>query len=130
MSATRDKSQKVAFVYSNLYQIYKKGKEAAINAEVSPSPVGFVRISSEETLHQAQVLKAQSGQVREYSPAEFIGKRVAKPEILKQAQQTAQAAVPPRNPALESLKDNVKKLTDLQSRLHFMLQELEDLVKE
>lgn len=33
MSATRDQSQKIGFVYSNLYDIYKKGKVPADNNE-------------------------------------------------------------------------------------------------
>ena len=34
MSASRDQSQKIAFVYSNLYSLYQKGKSAAKEAEV------------------------------------------------------------------------------------------------
>lgn len=72
MSATRDTSQKIGFVYSNLYSIYKKGVAAA---KAAPD-------------------------------------------------------VKPVDPAITSLKDNLKALNDLHGRLKVMLIELEDLVKK
>ena len=137
MSATQDKTQKIAFVYSNLYTLYKKGKEAAIaapNVMPSAAPFGLTRASlsalapnytsgkvlKTENLAQAKV------NVTEFRPAEFIAKRVetvreplrvAKPEVIQ-------------NHALNDLKKNLKNLNDLHARLQFMLKELEDLVKE
>jgi len=112
MSASQDKTQKVTFVYSNLYQLYKKGQEQPTG------PVPVIRKAS-------KILKAdnlrQSAAVREFAPAEFIGKRVPKPEVVLRAED---------NQALESLKKNLNDLNDLHSRLRFMLKELEDLVKE
>jgi hypothetical protein len=46
MSAIRDKNQKFTFVYSNLYQLYKK------EAEEKQIPTGFERVSG-------QVIKTQ-----------------------------------------------------------------------
>jgi hypothetical protein len=56
--------------------------------------------------------------VAEYRPTEFIGKRLAKPKAVT------------NNPAIQSLKDNLKNLNDLHARLRFMLQELEELSKK
>lgn len=133
MSATQDKTQKITFVYSNLYQIYKKGKEAAQAAPVSAPAQAPIQSMQAEPAHFAipasarkNVLKTgdlhQQAAVRieEYSPTQFIGKRVARPAYLP----------PARSEAVESLKQNLKTLNDLHSRLRFMLQELEDLVKE
>ncbi len=106
MSATRDKNQKVAFVYSNLYEIYRKGKDAAVS---SPS---------HNVLKANDVNQTPFAKVRSYTPAELIGKRIQRPKSL-----------PSANPALQSLKDNLKALNDLHARLRFMLQELEELVK-
>jgi hypothetical protein len=39
MSATRDNSQKFTFVYSNLYQIYRKGKQSGDPVKVIPLPL-------------------------------------------------------------------------------------------
>lgn len=130
MSATYDKNQKVTFVYSNLYQIYRKGKEAAKSADLPAEPV----VSSSpaavgRAVLKAENLKAHAAGVSEYSPAEFINKRVPKPEVLKE---TLAAAKPnqAQSQALQSLKDNLNSLNRLHERLRFMLQELEELVKE
>src|SRR4051794_20411356 len=95
MSATRDKSQKFQFVYSNLYSIYKKGKEAAKEAAVadtaiSANPAGFGLTTSNRVLksgdaHAASVSTVSPvapPRISEYSPMELIGKRVNRPEIL------------------------------------------------
>jgi hypothetical protein len=141
MSATRDKNQKTTFVYSNLYQLYKKGKEAAVQAEVpvAKAPVQSSQILKVENLNEPTFAKIK---VSSYNPTEFIQKRVEpKPAILKVAEQTsfvrpmsvaneAPIAAAVENPVIDSLKQNLKSLNDLHSRLKFMLQELEELVKE
>lgn len=148
MSATRDQSQKVSFVYSNLYKIYQKGKAEAIAAEV-PNSGAVIKAADVTSLSDGQlpaespkpfavnprshVLKtkdlrdpsnsmASSVKVAEYNPTAFIGKRVARPAVLPPAQQPTAA--------ITSLKENLKSLNDLHSRLRFMLQELEELVKK
>jgi len=134
MSATRDQGQKIAFVYSNLYKLYQKGKTAAQDATVpvEEAPVEApVAISQKTLATSSNVLKADDlnspekpgSKVSNYSPTEFIGKRiVARPAVI------AKTGAP--REAISSLKDNLKSLNDLHSRLRFMLQELEDLVKE
>jgi hypothetical protein len=64
--------------------------------------------------------------VRPYTPAELIGKR--RPT---QAAQGMRVARPESiaKPSLESLKQNLKSLNDLHSRLKFMLAELEELTR-
>jgi hypothetical protein len=133
MSANRDKSQKIAFVYSNLYQLYRKGKDAATAAPDAPG-LTTGRIIKAEDAAKAIANPADSGikirpfsldqdapAVRPYQPVEFIAKRVEKSQTaLKVAQ----------NPTIDSLKDNLKTLNELHERLQFMLKELEDLVKE
>lgn len=146
MSATRDRSQRVTFVYSNLYKIYRAGVDAAKKAEI-PENTGKSEARSEglrpglrtqpegresevlSRLNRSHVLK--SGQlkygvkVREHQPTEFIAKRVTES---RRAAPAAQAAAPARSEApIESLKRNLEQLQDLHSRLRFMLRELEDL---
>jgi hypothetical protein len=130
MSATRDNTQKVAFVYSNLYQIYQKGKAAAIEAnvpmpETSTAPIAVAKstILKTDDLHKPE---NSSVKISSYSPTELIGKRFARPSSLPPI--TKNANVPSQ--AVSSLKDNLKALNDLHSRLRFMLTELEDLVKK
>jgi hypothetical protein len=134
MSATRDQNQKVAFVYSNLYTIYQKGKTAASSAvipaaEVSQSSEAAPLAVSTPSVSKSQILKmddlhSSEVKVATYNPAAFIGKRVARPQSI--------ALPPAKQPteALSSLKENLKSLNDLHSRLRFMLQELEELVKK
>lgn len=121
MSATRDKSQKVTFVYSNLYQIYKKGQEAASKHV----------LKSQDLNEAAKNLVAETAPqavIRPYTPAELIGKRIQKPAVIS-SQANAAHSIGQKS-ALDGLKNNLKTLNQLHSRLRFMLQELEDLVKE
>jgi hypothetical protein len=133
MSASRDKSQKTAFVYSNLYQLYRKGQEAAKTAE----PVVDLKkdvfqlpgtLPSEKNVLKSHDLKAEAAPaVSAYQPPSLLAKRIVeKPQALQQAQ----AAMPAQSAAIQSLKDNLKTLNDLHSRLKFMLEELQELVKE
>lgn len=121
MSATHDKSQKTTFVYSNLYQIYKKGKDAAMKADVT-SAAPFAIPSEKNVLKAGNVAQPESAgpevKISAYTPIDLIGKRVARPESISS------------NSAINSLKDNLKNLNDLHARLKFMLQELEELVRK
>jgi hypothetical protein len=141
MSATRDSSQKIAFVYSNLYSLYQKGKTAAQEAELpvdqAQAPVSAEAVAIRKPLAQSShVIKADdlnkpeksSVKLSSYSPTEFIGKRVARPASIPPKAAAPHAPHAPKE-AITSLKDNLKALNDLHSRLRFMLQELEDLVK-
>ena len=116
MSATRDKSQKITFVFSNFYHLYKKGKDAAMSADLPEVPASERVLKAGDA--RAELAKPLAVDLREHRPAEFIGKRVPKPPVL------------PPSTAIVSLRENLKQLTDLHSRLRFMLNELEELVKE
>jgi hypothetical protein len=150
MSANRDTSQKTTFVYSNLYQLYRKGKEAAEQAQVPaqapvanaaesvadlrqavfqlPNPMGA--LPSEKNVLKSTDLKAQAAPaVNAYEPPSLLAKRIVeKPQALKQVQKNGM--MPAQSAAIQSLKDNLKTLNDLHARLKFMLEELQDLVKE
>jgi hypothetical protein len=144
MSANRDTTQKTTFVYSNLYQLYRKGKEAAEQASVPgsaesvsdlrqavfqlPNPTGT--LASEKNVLKTGDLKAEAAPtVSSYQPPSLLAKRIVeKPQALKrQGQQAPMAA---QSAAIESLKANLKTLNDLHARLKFMLEELQELVKE
>ena len=126
MSANRDRDQRVTFVYSNFYQLYKKGKEAAHPSE----PTSLGRQTS-------AILKAgdRHAAVQNYEPIALMAKRAktvaAAPQLVPQIQ--AKAPVAPSSVAsspIDSLKENLKTLNELHSRLNFMLKELEELVRE
>lgn len=117
MSATRDKNQKITFVYSNLYSIYRKGLEKAREGAAADSPLGLIKGSVIKT---EQLSSPTSVRVTPYTAAELMGKRISKPAALKESERAP----------FQSLKQNLSQLNDLQARLRFMLQELEELVKE
>lgn len=146
MPAERDQSQKFKFVYSNLYQIYRKGVEAAQAAPgVAPAPeepadrtvVHAVRPMRPRELSRVEstrsgivtgtIIKPASRVqplVRPYRPAELRpNHRINFSEIHAQASQVSS------NRSLSELKQNLSELDELQSKLRFMLKELEDLTK-
>ena len=150
MSATRDKSQKITFVYSNLYAIYRKGieraREGALKESDENSPSRAAQALSELALgtpglktgaviksaelrnqvnpggHPSQASTPKpAARIQPYTPAELVGRRVARPASLPNQAQPE---------AVQSLKQNLQSLNDLQARLRFMLKELEELIKE
>jgi hypothetical protein len=122
MSASRDKSQKLGFVYTNLYELYKKAPNAVpADPLVSPSaPV--VGLTRGQVIKAADLeeLSVSAPSVREFRAPELLGKRI----------QANTAPMKIHHPAIKNLKKNIDKLSELHSRLRFMLEELEDLVKE
>lgn len=136
MSATRDKNQRIAFVYSNLYQIYRKGKDAAQSAQVE-TPDRSAVIKTGFKTHSVKTEVAQQMKVDAYRPVEFLRTPLTQvpvkeerptPVIKTPAQPPAHAPAP--HAALENLKKNLGDLQDLHERLKFLLTELEDLSKE
>ena len=107
--AIRDKSQSVGFVYTNIYEIYKKAKAAS---NISPNS----RVLRAEDLGDIKITK-------------FQPRTLSRP-----AAEPAPVGAAPKLPAsgnpFEDLKSNLNRLQDLHSRLRFMLKELEDLVKK
>lgn len=112
MPASKDPTQKPTFVYTNLHHLFKKGREAAKAAPVPPVPPVSGRVLKADDLKK----------VRSHEPIGLIGKRVAVPSGL--------AARSAPQSALQDLKNNLSRLQNLQGRLRFMLQELEDLAND
>lgn len=89
MPASRDKSQRIAFVYSNLYQIYKKSKEEGGQTASTPTRSVSRPASSSHVLRvgdlksgrlgdeiKIRTFKPEAPVVREYRPMELLTKRV------------------------------------------------------
>ena len=143
MSATRDKSQNFTFVYSNLYQLYLKGIDAAKSAVVpAPAPTALQGLASGKILKASDLNQGAFSAIRieKHEPTLLMNKRIELRRIQEAAAQynvTASrrvlkpASIPlPKNEALEGLKENLKSLNDLHARLRFMLKELEELTQE
>ncbi len=67
MSANRDKSQKITFIYSNLYDVYRKGKEAAKSAELPQEQTQAVDQKTDPVSDAQSDSKVQSI-VNDYQP--------------------------------------------------------------
>lgn len=119
MSATRDKNQKVTFVYQNLHNLYRQGLEAAKAAVVPPVAGGSEASASKKLM--TGVIRGKV--IKSYEPVELLAKR-------REAVAPLASSEASQRQAIESLQQNLKTLTDLHSRLRFMLKELEELVKE
>jgi hypothetical protein len=141
MSATRDPSQKHTFVYSNLYQLYRKGKEAANSAVVPPpAPAAKTEAPREEDARSTRGLAA--GRVIKVddmnSETGAVGIRVTRHEpprlLAKHIEANRMVPTPKadlvRRQALDGLRDNLRQLQTLHERLRFMLKEIEELSKE
>ena len=153
MSATRDKTQKIAFVYSNLYHVYKKGKSAAATLpKMAKGQVLKAEDLAKLAAEAATSTTFAAVQVKTYAPVSLLLKRIQERSekaaatpipssspmapIAKLKPQSTQAPDSANHPAnaqlqaLGSLKENLKSLNELHARLRFMLKELEDLVKD
>ncbi len=127
MSASSDKTQKPAFVYSNLYHLYRKDQHVQASA---PEAIAIPRTST-PGVTSGKVLKADDASaaavsIESYRPTEFLGKRLDKPMTLPKPD----VLLASQNDAIKGLKQNLQSLNDLHSRLRVMLKELEDLVRE
>jgi hypothetical protein len=135
MSATRDPSQKHTFVYSNLYQLYQKGKVAAHAAVVAiPAKTEEAPELTRTGLVTGKIIKAEEMQAAANS-AGPIGIRVAKHEAPRLLGKRIEANRPSkvdasRRQAIDGLRDNLRQLQGLHERLRFMLKEIEELTNE
>ncbi|MEW6055975.1 MAG: hypothetical protein AB1540_05110 [Bdellovibrionota bacterium] len=106
--ANRDRSQNVGFVYTNIYELYKKSKE-----EAAPLTSNS-RVLRAEELGNIKITKFQ--------PRSLSQNQSAAPVSDSNSEQPKGA-----NP-FDDLKSNLNRLQDLHAKLRFMLKELEDLV--
>lgn len=138
MSATRDKSQNVGFVYTNIYQLYKKAQSAPAAAPVSSAAVATHEESLASNARNSQIfresrvwraeelgeIKITKFQPRTLSPSTPL---VTPADIAPVARQ---APGPIASNPFDDLKSNLQKLQDLHSKLRFMLAELDELVSK
>jgi len=128
MSATRDTTQKFTFVYSNLYQIYRKGKEAATSAPIPPAmsaeKLKSLGVQSGRVIKADDFNSSQNVHVVRHEPPRFLAKRL---ETHRASSKTT--LHPQRKEAIDGLRDNLKTLKGLHERLRFMLKELEELTQ-
>jgi hypothetical protein len=119
MSATRDRSQKIKLVVSNDRSLHSEKQN---QCEVRTS-LFAEELKSKD--YQAHVIKAEDlkkHQIRQYQDQSLTSHSSSEQMVQSKAHGHC-----PRG-ALEGLKQNLKNLNDLHSKLRFMLKELEELV--
>lgn len=124
MSAYLDKSQGITFVYSNIYELYKRAKNAKLD---EPFVVERAKLDK-----NARVIKEGDGvRIEEFKPKALHsvnGERTFPvPMGVREAEEKALKAN--QRPVAE-LQKNVKNLTEAHEKLRFLLQELEALTKK
>lgn len=116
MSAYLDKSQGITFVYSNIFDLYKKAKEAKLDAP-------FVAERS-RVLKNAPVAES-------FQPSELVapeGERTfAVPMGVREAEEKAKLK---ESRPVANLQKNLADLSNAHEKLRFLLQELESLTKK
>jgi hypothetical protein len=117
MSAYLDKSQGITFVYSNIFELYKKAKESKIDAPfVAERP---------RVLKEGQV-KVSAFEARELSLPE--GERTFPvPMGVREAEEKAKRQ---NMRPIATLQKNLSDLQNAHEKLRFLLQELDSLTKK
>lgn len=105
--AHRDSTQKIGFVYTNIYQLYKKAKAA------NPEMPANTRVFRADEISGLKITKFEPRALPKTAPVADGAAREAKGV----------------NP-FDDLKANLNRLTELHSKLRIMLNELDDLVKK
>ena len=123
MSATKNRNQKIKLVVSNGSGAQAQG--TVVGSELSPASRGgelWVRA------HRSHVIKADD--LRKHELRSYETQKLTETQIVHSDVGPVQGSLSGHCPrgALEGLKQNLKTLNDLHSRLRFMLKELEDLV--
>jgi hypothetical protein len=116
MSAYLDKSQGITFVYSNIFELYKKAKDSKLDAP-------FVAEKSSRVI-KAKDVKLDMFQARELTPP--AGERpFPVPMGVKEAEEKRKNMRP-----IANLQKNLSELTDAHEKLRFLLEELDSLTKK
>ena len=125
MSAYLDKSQGITFVYSNIYDLYKKAKNSKLE-----TPFVAER-SSGRVIKAEEFAKHEAARVDTFQPKELevkAGERsFAVPMGVKEAEEKA---LKQKLSSVQSLQKNLSNLTEAHAKLRFLLQELETITKK
>lgn len=117
MSAYLDKSQGITFVYSNIYDLYKKAKDSKLDEP-------FVAES-------ARVMKKDTANVSSFQPKELTPKDGERPFAVPMGVKEAEEKAKRLNARpVANLQKNLNELADAHEKLRFLLQELESLTKK
>ena len=126
MSAYLDRSQGFTFVFSNIYDLYKKAKDAKLDdpflAEIKPE---IKKELKKEDFGRVIKNNDPRFQVKAFSPEKLNSERpFPVPMGVREAEEKAMRQ---NAKSLHDLQKNLGELKDAHSKLHFLLKELEEL---
>lgn len=137
MSAYLDKSQGITFVYSNIFDLYKKAKDSKLDA---PFAVEGMKAAAPGMNPATNPLNGTLGRVIKAADLAKEAPQAFKPAELKTSETARTFPVPmgvreaeEKAAKLRSVQNLQKNLSDLSSaheKLRFLLQELESLTKK
>ncbi|NUM88720.1 MAG: hypothetical protein HUU37_05920 [Bdellovibrionales bacterium] len=133
MSAYLDRSQGFTFVFSNIYEIYRKAKDSKLDdplvveriKKADPSArqrsgrvikAGTPEAESARKLSELSELRPENGERSFPVP---MGVREAEEKAMRQNMKP-----------ISHLKENLGKIEDAHAKLRYLLSELEDLTKK
>lgn len=127
--SNESQNSKVKQLFSNVFQIHSAETPAAPASTVS-KPKRSSAVIKAGDMNQDRQLHQSQMKINAYVASEFFGAKdthFVKASPVIKAPVSAEVNASPEA-ALKSLKQNLKTLNDLQSRMKFMLQEIEEFV--
>jgi hypothetical protein len=115
MSAYLDKSQGITFVYSNIFQMYQKAKDAKLD---SPFVAERPRVLKEAKVEAFKPQELETADGERTFPV---------PMGVREAEEKARALA---SRPVANLQKNLSDLSQAHEKLRFLLQELESLTKK
>ena len=134
MSATRDPSEKITFLYTPMGKLVRKIRETEIPAAAPARPKAPMGLTRSRVLKTDDLRARKAGArelVREFR-APAIAPAPAAATIAPAARQMfeADASLHRTRAGALGLRQSLGELEDLQKRFRFLLQELEELIQD
>ncbi|MEN9724270.1 MAG: hypothetical protein RJB38_2256 [Pseudomonadota bacterium] len=127
MSATRDPSEKVTFLFTPMGKLVQKIRETPLREPAESRARVLKTGDAHEANHRPGLIREY--RAREIHPLPPATRPAALPESLVSQLQKCDLRLREQKTALETLNKNLRELETLEKRLQFMLLELEELMK-
>lgn len=130
MSATRDPSEKITFLFTPMGKLVQKIRETPLPESPAPRPKSGPQRSRVLKTGDAREAAQRPGLVREYRAREIQHvPSPAVPDAIPGQLAASDFRLKEQRQALTSLGKSLENLQELEKRIQFMLLELEDLLK-
>ncbi len=134
MSAYLDRSQGFTFVFSNIYEIYRKAKDSKLD---DPLVVERMKKTDPAARQHAKGRVIKAGSPEAESARKLSELSELKPEgnertfpVPMGVREAEEKAMRQNMKPISHLKENMGKIEDAHAKLRYLLSELEDLTKK